>query len=132
MYPLVPHGGGANRYWHTWRERIDQMNTIENHCHHQQQTAVEWMEELKRTAPARVARRTAAQLEGSLPARIARWYAALPPGERSRLRPMSDFEKLFEQPSKLIGPALHELGWVRTRKWTGGPYCRAWVPPTPL
>lgn len=66
----------------------------------------------------------------ALATRIDRWWTALPPQQRLSAYHMEDLHALFRAAPGRIGLALHQLGWVRVRSWSGqSAHRRIWHPP---
>jgi hypothetical protein len=66
----------------------------------------------------------------ALAARIDRWWSELPPEQRQTVYHMEDLHALFRAAPGRIGLALHQLGWVRVRSWSGqSAHRRVWHPP---
>ncbi len=61
--------------------------------------------------------------------KIQDWWTALPPQERRPCYTMDQLVLVFNAAPGAIGTALHRIGWVRHRNWSGGQsYARYWVP----
>lgn len=61
---------------------------------------------------------------------IRAWFDSLPPEEQRGTFSMEFFVKRFGFPAPVIGLALHDLGWTRTRIWKKNlPHRRTWMPP---
>jgi hypothetical protein len=64
---------------------------------------------------------------------IGEWHAHLPPHHRKPYYTTDELAEQFNAAPRLVGEALHKLGWEHKRKWTvGGPSFRYWVPAAPI
>lgn len=92
-----------------------------------------YLYDIRRRAEQRRRERIERHRANALTTRVSGWFASLPPTERRRAYSLSELAELFRAAPNALGPALHQLGWERRRRWSGnGPYIRFWIPPKNL
>jgi len=89
---------------------------------------VEWLSQVQEEAARNRAKPSPPKPSQSLAASVMTWWNGVPSESRKEHYHMHELAELFGVAPRLLGPALHQAGWTRHRKWRGC-YERVWRPP---